>query len=261
MNIEVNPDWWKTNFDELYLLTDARSVCDNDITKREVDVICQLLPILPGHRILDLCGGQGRHCIELCRRGFTRCTLVDYSEFLLNRAGLQAKQNDYPLNCIRADARNTGIASRVFDHALIVGNSLGYLPDHSADRDILIEAKRLLRPGGHILIDLADAEAVKNGFKPEAWHEIGDDILVCRRRELQSERVSVREVVFSKQKGMIRDRTYSIRFYESGQISELLARVGFVRIKTITDFSPHERQGDYGFMNHRMITVAQNTDN
>jgi hypothetical protein len=26
MSIKVDPDWWKTLFDEVYLLTDARSV-------------------------------------------------------------------------------------------------------------------------------------------------------------------------------------------------------------------------------------------
>jgi D-alanine-D-alanine ligase len=40
MSIKVDPDWWKTLFDEVYLLTDARSVCDARITRREVDLIC-----------------------------------------------------------------------------------------------------------------------------------------------------------------------------------------------------------------------------
>ncbi len=257
MSIEVDPEWWKTLFDEFYLLTDARSVCNDEITRREVELICRLLPIRSGHRILDLCGGHGRHSLELIRRGFTRCTLVDYSGFLLNRAGSLAKQYNYPLTCILADARNTGLAPRTFDHAIIMGNSLGYLSDSSADRDILIEVKRVLCPGGRVLIDLADGEAVKNKFKPEAWHEIGEDILVCRRRELKADTVSVRELVLSKTRGLVRDRTYSIRFYGAGKISELLNRTGFKGVKIITDFSPHGEQGDYGFMNYRMIATGQ----
>jgi len=257
MTIEVDPEWWKTMFDEFYLLTDARSVCDDKITEREVDIICQLLPIRPNDRILDLCGGQGRHSLELSRRGITGCTLVDYSNFLLNRARSSARQHNYPLDCIRADARCTGIASQIFDHALIMGNSLGYLTDPSADIEILIETKRLLRHGGWILIDLADAEAVRNKFKPEAWHEIGEDILVCRRRQLTADRVSVRELLLSKQRGLVRDRTYSIRFYESGEITELLCGVGFKGVSVIKDFSPHGDRMDYGFMSHRMIVMAQ----
>jgi hypothetical protein len=60
MRIKVDPDWWKTLFDEVYLLTDARSVCDARITRREVDLICSLLPMKGSHKILDLCGGHGR---------------------------------------------------------------------------------------------------------------------------------------------------------------------------------------------------------
>ncbi len=257
MTIDVDPEWWKTMFDESYLLSDARSVCDDEVTQREVDLICQLLPIHFTHRILDLCGGHGRHSLELSRRGFTRCTLVDYSEFLLNRAGLQARQNNYPMDFILADAQSTGLASQTFDHALIMGNSLGYLPEPSADRRILIEAKRVLRDRGWLLIDLADGEAVRNNLKPEAWHEFGEDILVCRRRELKDDTVSVREMVLSKKRGLISDRTYSIRFYDSRRISALLGQVGYEGVRIITDFSPYREQGDYGFMNLRMIAIGR----
>ena len=67
MPIEVDPDWWKTLFDDIYLMTDARSVDDESLTRLEVDVVCELLPMAAGHKILDLCGGHGRHSIELCK--------------------------------------------------------------------------------------------------------------------------------------------------------------------------------------------------
>ncbi len=33
MTIDVDPDWWKTLFDEVYLMTDARSIGDEVITR------------------------------------------------------------------------------------------------------------------------------------------------------------------------------------------------------------------------------------
>jgi D-alanine-D-alanine ligase len=51
-----------------------------------VDLICELMPIRAEHRILDLCGGHGRHSLELCARGFTGCTLLDYSRHLVDCA-------------------------------------------------------------------------------------------------------------------------------------------------------------------------------
>ena len=77
MNITVDADWWQTLFDEVYLVTDARSVCDDAVTRRETDAFCAALPLKPGDRILDLCGGHGRHSIELARRGFRHCTVMD----------------------------------------------------------------------------------------------------------------------------------------------------------------------------------------
>ncbi len=66
--MKVDPDWWKKLIDDIYLVTDARSVCDDDITGREVGLICKLLPVVPGQKILDLFGGHGRHSFELCTR-------------------------------------------------------------------------------------------------------------------------------------------------------------------------------------------------
>ena len=74
MEIVVHPDWWKTLFDDLYLKTDARSVCDEDLSRCESEVIWELLSPEPGHRILDLCGGQGRHSFFLYEKSAARCT-------------------------------------------------------------------------------------------------------------------------------------------------------------------------------------------
>lgn len=257
MNIKVNPEWWKTMFDEVYLLTDARSVCDEEITRREVDLICELLPIHPGHRILDLCGGHGRHSLELCARGFTGCTLLDYSQYLIDFARTRAAECNHSLEFVQADARSTGLPSEYFDHVLIMGNSLGYIPEPAGDRQILTEARRVLRPGGWLLIDVTDGAEVKDSFNPNAWHEIGTDIVVYRQRNMEGNTIYAREMVVSKEKGVIRDSTYSIRLYESETVAALLEEVGFNRINVHTDFSPHQRKGDYGFMNHRMLAAGQ----
>jgi len=257
MSMKVDPDWWKTMFNEVYLLTDGRSVCNEDITRREVDLICELVPIRPGHRILDLCGGHGRHSLELCARGFTWCTLLDYSRYLIDYARTQAAGCNYHMEFIQADARSTGLSPESFDHVLIMGNSLGYIPEPAADRQILAEAKRLLRSGGWLLIDVADGAAVRDSFNPSARHEIGTDIVVSRQREMEGNTVYAREMVFSKEKGLIRDCTYSIRLYEAQTVEAMLEDAGFERVNVHTDFSPHRSKGDYGFMNRRMLAAGQ----
>ena len=257
MTIEVDPDWWKTMFDDVYLLTDARSVGDETLTRLEVDVVCELLPLRRSHKIMDLCGGQGRHTFEFCRRGYRSCTLLDYSQSLIDIAREQIGLNDIPIQTICADARRIDLPSGTFDHVLILGNSLGYLPEPDDDGKIISEAYRLLKPAGWLLVDVVDGAAAIKSFAPNAWHEVGDDTVVCRQRELSDDSISAREMVISKQDGLIRDRTYAIRLYDSRSLGSLLKKAGFRQIRIHTDFSPHRFEGDYGFMNRRMLGVGK----
>ena len=257
MGIDVDPDWWKTLFDEIYLITDARSVCDETLTCREVDVICELLPMNTSQRILDLCGGHGRHTFELCKRGFTECTLLDYSQPLIDIAMATAAENDYPVDFIQCDARNTELPSEIFDHVIIMGNSLGYIQEPEADIKILTEAYRVLREGGWLLVDVTDGATVKKSFQPNAWHEIGKKTVVCRQREIRGDIISAREMVIDKQNGLIRDQTYAIRLYDFEALEALFGRTGFSKFNVYINFSPHQSDGDHGFMNNRMIGVGQ----
>lgn len=259
MKIEVDPDWWKSMFDEIYLKTDARSVEDDTLTRLEVDVVCELLPIEPGHKILDLCGGHGRHTLEFCRRGYSACTLLDFSQALIDIARQRSQARQCRIEFICADARQTDLPSDSFDHILIMGNSLGYVQEPDADSRILLEAYRLLQPGGWLLVDVVDGTAARKNFAPNAWHEIGDDVVVCRERELTAGSIRARELVVSKQDGLIRDQTYAIRLYDSAGLAGLLRTVGFDHVSIHTDFSPHRFEGDYGFMNRRMLGVGQKT--
>ncbi|MBW1894309.1 MAG: class I SAM-dependent methyltransferase [Deltaproteobacteria bacterium] len=257
MSIHVKQDWWETLFDDIYLLTDARSVCDDNITCREVDLVCELLSISKDQNILDLCGGHGRHSFELFARGYKNCTLLDYSQYLVDQAKAYAAKNNISIDIIRSDARRTKLPTESFDHVCIMGNSLGYINDNNADSLIINEANRLLCPGGKLLVDITDGDYVLKSFNPIAWHEIGDDTVVCRQRELHNGSIHAREMVLSKTNGLVRDENYSIRLYNESSIHSLLDKAGFCEIKIHKGFSAHRLKGDYGFMNNRMIATCK----
>jgi len=257
MSIHVKNNWWQTLFDDIYLMTDARSVCDEDITCREIDLICELLSIKRHHAILDLCGGHGRHSFEFFARGYTNCTLLDYSQYLVDHAKNYADRHSVTIDIIRSDARETGLPESSFDRICILGNSLGYICEKDADSRIMDEVNRLLRSGGKLLIDISDGDYVTESFTPMAWHEIEDDIVVCRQRELRDGSVHAREMVLSKKKGLIRDENYSIRLYNEKSLTSLLGQSGFSDIKIHKGFKAHRKKGDYGFMNNRMVAVCQ----
>jgi D-alanine-D-alanine ligase len=255
--MKVDPDWWKFLFDDLYLVTDARSVCDDELTCREIDLFCKLISMGPEDLILDLCGGHGRHSLELGRRGFVNCTVFDYSDTLLRIGGKNAAHCGLPIRFIKGDARELPFEPSTYHHVLILGNSLGYIPEQNADQRIIGESYRTLQPGGGLLIDVTDGRNVRQGLAPTAWHEIGPDVVVCRKREIQNNMVCAREMVLSKRNGLVRDRTYCIRRFEPPGLTAMVADAGFKEIRVHDDFSPNRSDDDLGFMNHRMVLTAR----
>ncbi len=257
MTIAVETDWWKTLFDEIYLTTDARSVCDEELTRREVDLFCELIPFRAHDCILDLCGGQGRHAVELCRRGIGRCTVFDYSQALLRIGAQEACTADCDVAFVQGDARSLQFDAESFQHVLILGNSLGYVADDKADVQILREVRRVLAPGGWLLVDVTDGDYLREHFTPNAWHEIEADVVVCRQREMHADRVCAREMVLSKQRGLVRDRNYAIRLFDAETLTDLALRAGLDDIRLHRNFKPSRRDEDTGFMNHRMVMTAR----
>jgi len=256
--IRVEPDWWKTLFDEVYLVTDAPFVCNPALTKREVDVIEATVRPAPTARILDLCGGQGRHALELARRGYQHLTVLDYSNFLLNRGRWEAAVSGLHVTFCHGDARAMTFPTASFDVILLMANSFGYFVDAADDRRVLAEVARLLAPGGSFLLDLIDRDTVLEHFCTESWHEATDDIVVCWKRELQQDVIRVRELVLSKATGLLRDRAYAERLYSPEDIRSLLTAVGLRDIVIQHGAFVYEPdQGtDYGLATNRMLVTA-----
>lgn len=254
--MEINPDWWKTLFDETYLITDARSVCDDRLTQREVDTIERFLKLDKSHAVLDLCGGHGRHALELARRGFHDLTVVDYSGVLIGLGREQARAQGFSIQFVQADARSTGLPADRFQAVTVMANSFGYFSSPADDEVMLREVHRVLAAGGMLLLDLVDKEYLIDNFKAHSWHEANEEIVVCREKRLADDLVLSREIVLSKTEGLLRDEKYCVRLYAPEQISRLLTASGFDTIHLHRGYTSHERSSDYGFMTRRMFVTA-----
>jgi D-alanine-D-alanine ligase len=257
MSFNVDHNWWKDLFDGVYLLTDARSVCDEGLTREEVDFLEETLDLDKSAFILDLCGGQGRHSLELSRRGFMNVTVLDYSGYLIDLGQKRAKQEALNTIFIQNDARNTGLPGESFQCIIIMASSFGYFIDEDENKKVLNETFRLLMHKGTLLLDLPNRDYVIQNFKPFSSHRINEDISVNRTRELADDIIYGRETVTSEKKGCIRDRTYCTRLYSLDKISELIHSAGFSSIICKKDFMNRAAEGDYGCMTNRMIITAK----
>ncbi|MCK5348730.1 MAG: class I SAM-dependent methyltransferase [Desulfobacula sp.] len=256
MTIQVDTDWWKNIFDAVYLMTDSRSICDDILTQTEVDFIETALSMKKSAPVLDLCGGQGRHAVELSRRGFTNVTVLDYSEYLIQMGKQQANEQKLNTFFVQGDARDTKLAEESFGAVIIMGGSFGYFAHDKENKKILKETFRLLMPKAELLLDLPDKKYVLKNFKPISIHKVGDTIEVTRTRELEHDVIYCREVVTCTEKGCLRENNYCVRLYTPEKISGILSSIGFSDISFQKDFMDRQEQGDYGTMTNRMVVKA-----
>ncbi len=254
--MDINPEWWKTLFDDVYLITDARSVCNDELTRREVNFIESCLKPGKMDRILDLCGGEGRHSLEMARRGYKRLTVLDFSDFLVRRGRTTARKAGYNIHFLRCDARQVGLRGDTFRYVILMANSFGYCLSEEEHIRMLQEAYRLIETRGGMLLDLCDPDYVTRNFRPYSQHNANEDVVVIRERNLNNCRVITREQVLSKKKGLIREGTYCETIYTEDMIKNILSKVGFENIEVRRNFSVHTEEGDYGFMTNRMIVTG-----
>jgi D-alanine-D-alanine ligase len=253
-------DWWRTLFNSIYLKTDGDVVENERNTAKEVDLLIRAAGLEPNDRILDLCCGQGRHCVELARRGFKSVTGFDRSRYLIRLAKKRAKQEGLSIAFHEGDARRFRFPEDSFHCVALLGNSFGYFDREEDDIAVLLGVLRVLRSGGTIAMDLADGEWLKANYERRSWEWIDQNHFVCRERSLASDdkRLVSREVVVHAEKGVIADQFYAERLYSRSEITHMLERVGFVSVRAhepiITD---SDRKQDLGMLAHRMFFTAQ----
>jgi len=226
------------------------------LTQKETDLIEKVLDLNRDDRILDLCGGHGRHCIELARRGYRDLTVLDYSKYLIALGRGLAKKANFKIKFRQADARFSNLKSSNYSSIITMANSFGYFLKEKDNLLVLKEIHRLLKDKGRLLLDLTDPDHVRNNLESFSWHKANRDVVVLRRREFQKKFVKVREIVISKKKGLIKDGSYCERIYGKEEIIRYLKDLGFKRISVRKKLSLHEKKQDHGFLSSRMLVTA-----
>jgi len=255
----VNPDWWRSLFNSVYLKTDGDVVDDQDITTQEVDFFLQAAHLSPDDRILDLCCGQGRHCLELARRGFRNVEGLDRSRYLITKARSLAVKDGLQVRFREGDARKTLYSTDSFDCVMILGNSFGYFESVRDDLRVLAEILRILQPGGRCLLDVSDGDYLRRRFQPRSWEWMDKKHFVCRERSLSADgqRLITRELVTHLTRGVIADQFYAERLYSREGLQELLRETGFVDGCLHGEISTNShRNQDLGMMERRIVMTA-----
>ena len=252
-------EWWRKLFNALYVKTDGDVVENKENTRREVDFIVAAAAIQPHSQILDLCCGQGRHCLELARRGFRNVMGVDRSRYLVRLAKKRAQAEGLQVVFKEGDARNPRLPEGTFDCVCIMGNSFGYFSNKQDDERVLTTVGKLLRPSGQIVLDITDGAHMQQNFDRRSWEWIDAHHFVCRERSLSSdgERLISREVIVHDEMGVIADQFYAERLYTRDGITKLLEKSGFRNVRHHgTAEAVSDRDQDLGMMARRILLTA-----
>ena len=123
----------------------------------ESQFMLDVLDLNQDSSLLDICCGDGAHCLELARNG-VRCTGIDVGELLIKHATRIAAWEKLPATFAVKDIRRNAPRGK-FDAVIMLGHSLGMFPERSIG-PVLKKAARSLTSGGRILLELENRDAV-----------------------------------------------------------------------------------------------------
>ncbi|HUV04836.1 MAG TPA: class I SAM-dependent methyltransferase [Armatimonadota bacterium] len=198
---------------------------ESEASRQAVDFIIEKLEIQPGARILDLCCGQGRHLIELVRRGYDGVGL-DLSPYMLEKCRQAAAAENIEPCLVRADMRDINFTAD-FDAVINMWSSFGYLESEEEDQKVLDGVSRALKPGGRFLVDLINRDSLVRNYTERRWQENsrGDIILTDSQFDSVAGRDNAREITI-RADGRRSESDHSMRIYTYRELEQMLDKAG-----------------------------------
>ncbi|RKX24433.1 MAG: hypothetical protein DRP46_13295 [Candidatus Zixiibacteriota bacterium] len=204
--------------------------------------------------ILDHGCGQGRHCTQLTADGYTAIGF-DYSKTLLDLAVREKNTRGLDIFYIRGDMLYLPIKDSLFDWALSLFGSFGYLSDQE-NIEVLQEIRRILKPGGKLILDIWNKDAILKKYGDDKKHEVGKDQYFIQKRRFDHNlsRMHVDRFFI----GPDNEEKYSVSFrvYTRDEISKILSDLKFEILDFRGSFTSRKITPD----SRSMVIVAGKSD-
>jgi SAM-dependent methyltransferase len=219
----VRTNWYETFFHGLALELWRRALAHQP-TGAEVDFLVEALARPAGARILDVPCGNGRHALELARRGYD-VTGLDISEEFLDEARARGAAEGVTVECLLGDMRRIPGEPASYDGAFCFGNSFGYL-ELDDMRAFLAGVGRILRPGARFVVETGmAAESVLPRFSENESFAFDDLQMTITSRYRAAEGCVEEEYVFAR--GGQTETKASVHWvYTAAEIRRLLEGAG-----------------------------------
>jgi SAM-dependent methyltransferase len=211
-----------------------------------------LLPSDTPSRLLDVPCGDGRHAVELAKRGH-HVTAIDIAKDNAARAQRRAQASSVQIEFILGDMRALP-ESAPFDGAFCWGNSFGYLPRAETRAFVHSVAQRLV-PGARFVLDTAtSAESLLVELNQNTWTRIDDELTLLLECEYDVRESRLDTTYTSVLRGQVVDTRTAHHFvFTSAEIVDMLATAGLNTIDLIEDLDGTE----FHLGSERLIVVAE----
>ncbi|MFW9916587.1 MAG: SAM-dependent methyltransferase [Candidatus Thorarchaeota archaeon] len=252
---DVSSDWYRKFFERDYLRV-YKDFFPIERTTQEVEGILDILNLEKGASILDLCCGQGRHSIELAKRGF-QVTGLDLSEIHIQEARQASEAQILDIKWLRKDMRDIPEEfAGNFDAIINMFSAFGYLESQEEDIKVLKAVRRSLKPDGQFLMEIMNREFVIRHFKPKDWYYTSDGLLILeeRRFDLQTGQNQV-QVQIIEEDGKKTVQGHAMTLYS---LSEMKILYGAAELEIREVFGALDKR-PYDFDCHRMVILAGRT--
>lgn len=242
--------WWHDFFDDdaIWLY---KAILAPERTEEEVAGAVRLLRLKEGARLLDLGCGTGRHAIPLSRRGF-HVTGIEWSPDALAKARTHAEAVSVTPALIRGDLGALPLREGSVDAAISIFSSLGYEGDATTAR-ILAEARRVLKPGGRLLVEVLGRDRAVRIFDSDRdWTEV-DGRIVRLRRSIDLVTGEERATFFYDRGEGPREKQFRRRLFTPTELDRMLREAGFAKVT----FSGDWEGAPLGLDSPQLIAVAR----
>jgi SAM-dependent methyltransferase len=248
---------WYVDFFRIDYLNVYGHMFTEERAEKESAFVARTLDLKPGASVLDLCCGQGRHSVQLAKRGF-KVTGLDLNAEYLDLASKAAEAAKVKIETVAGDMREIPFENR-FDAIVNMYSSFGYLESEAEDLKVLESAAKALKAGGRLLLDMLNREWAIDNYIQNDWHTGADGTLYVERRDLDlaTSRMHVHFIVVDPKGGRRESIGHIIRLYTLTEMTRLLERVG---MRVMAVFGGFEGE-DYGIGTRRMIIVAKKEPN
>lgn len=175
--------------------------------RRALRAVAQLAEPLVGARVVDLGTGTGGVLAALDDRGPRVAALiaVDSSTRMLECARSTLWRVEPPPHFVRADARSVPLSDGAAD--VVTAGYLLHLLDAAAQRAVLTEAFRLLRPEGRLIVVVHSSPRGLAGF---VYRAIWRSLALAHRRDRLRYRPMIDIVPTVQEAGFLVDATWHV---------------------------------------------------